>query len=147
VATLFDRVRIQNALVAEALTGPFYAVTYDATTKVATGDVNTPITPTAIANEVDASFEPAVLHRRGYRRERQTWTFELRLQFQREAVLEAFEDRMLLSPPILPRDPASGLPAQITLNLRGSRIQHPVQQEAPTGSFVIYTFEATRSPT
>jgi hypothetical protein len=145
---LYDKCRIQNRLVALAKAGPFYPVTYDVTTKVATVSATALAAAQidALANETACRFVPSKLNRRSLVHERDGWTFELRIQLQSECVLEAFEDAILQDPPKLLKDPANGLNYQVRLLLVDSRVTHPIQQEASTGTHVIYTFAAERTP-
>lgn len=153
MALSFNRIRVQNALVSLAMNGKFYRVAYDPTTHQATpvkAD-GSPITDlvadkiapaAAVAGEVGSQFADAITFRRGQALDRTSWTFELHVRFQEEVVLEAFEEACMTSPLILPRDSANGMDRQVTLKLRNSVVQQPIQQEESTGTKVVYTFEA-----
>lgn len=137
---LFNRIRIQNKLIEEAKAGPFYAVSYDATTRVASADPNTVIAPSsAVANEISAQFGEGQNHRT-FQIDRENWLFQLKVGFDQEVVLEGFENRML-TPVKLARDTANQLDQQATLVLVAVDYQHPTQQ-ANNGTFAVYTFAA-----
>lgn len=151
----FYRTEIQNALVAAAMAGVFPIVSYDPTTHVAStsyvsGDllaVGSWVAPVAaLANEINGSFEEARLQRRKYQLDRTNWTFQLKLEFNREVVLELFEDSLRVTPPRVLRDPTNGLTNQVTLRLIDVVPTHPIQQESSTGTKAVYRFEARITP-
>ncbi len=142
----FNRIRVQEALIAAAKAGVFYPVSYDPDTQVPTVDEANPATPhTTLANEVGTNFERAVRHRMTNKRERATWSFQLRLKFSQEVLLEVFEDALSANPIQLPAVPAEGL-RQVMLELEDSDPTHPVQQESTAGTQVVYNFKASLSP-
>lgn len=145
MALKFDRIRIQNALVAAAMAANmFYGVSYDPSTHVATEGVA--VAPVgAIAGETGAQWVDAIKYRRSERLDRSSWNFELDLRFDQEVLLEKFEQSLMDTPIVLARDPANGLDDQITLKLRNSVVTQPIQQEVITGTKVVYAFEAVVS--
>ena len=134
--------RIQNALVAVATAGSFFAVTYDpTTTNLVKGAAVSPAT--IRANETSATFQEDPKWRRDVRQDRKVWRWKLYLAFDREVTCEAFEEDLLLAPRWLPR--TSEL-RQVRLLLVDSTYTHPTQHQAASGTTAVYTFEASQSP-
>lgn len=142
-----NKQRIQRRLVAEAQTGPFYRARWSADAgEIEVVTDQDPVLPAeAIANEEDTTFGTARRNRRTFREERLSWTWILWCAFQVEVSTEAFEERLLAAPIILPRDDALGLP-QVTLRFRGATPYHPPQQDPRSGTEVRFTFEAELAP-
>lgn len=137
-----QRLRIQGVLVERALASQFPVVTYDAkgVPSAAIDVLEAPRQP-IICNEIQSAFGPDERYGRHEISERTQWLFALRLRFNQEVVLEPFEESVLTSPPEVPKDESRGYP-RVVLRLIGSEPQHPVQQEAKTGTQVEFTFEA-----
>lgn len=143
----YDRIRIQNALKAEALAGPWTLVRYDRD-GVASTDENTEVEPdSTLANEIEGSFSEAERNRRDVRvQERSDWLFQLIVSFSEGEVLgEGFEDRINAGGILLPADKDKG-ERQITLELDGAQYDHPPQKNPQSGSKVTYTFRAQQAP-
>lgn len=169
-----ERIRIQNALIAVALAASFYPVTYDKDTHEASygqdpgsfdadhtqvapyGVPTSFITPaptnalkrvapaSAECNEVSSTF--GVSNRtRTLSHDRKAWLFELRLAFNQEVTIEAFEQYVLETPIYLACEPANGL-RRIILRLIRSTPVHPARQEPNQGTRVTFQFEAELSP-
>ena len=63
------------------------------------------------------------------------------MKFNREVLIEKFEESLLADPPIIARDDEAGLPLA-TMRLIQTEVEHPVQQQAASGTIVEFTFEA-----
>ena len=124
-----DHVRVQNKLVDLGLVGPFYNVSYDAAGKAVQGAVISPAE--VVANEVASAFGLPERNRRGYRFDRETLTWELRMGFNSDVILEEFERSVLGAPIQLVANKALG-ERQISLELLSVQYQHPPQQAAKT---------------
>lgn len=124
-----DFVRIQNKLVDLGRAGPFYAVAYGADGKATAGAAVDP--SEVVVNEVASSFGLPERSRRGYQLDRGAWTWELRLGFNQDVLLEQFERAVLGSPIQLPANKALG-ERQVSLELQSVQHQHPPQQGAKT---------------
>lgn len=153
MATEFYRTEVQKALRALIVAGPFYAVDYDATTKVPTVTVSDPInvndhiTPSSVVvNEVSATFAEAELQRRHMAFDRAVWQFQARVGFDQEVLLERFEAAVINPVPVVVRSAAVGRTRQVDLRLVNAEYAHPTQQEGHTGTNVTYTFEARLTP-
>lgn len=146
MAQEFDRLKIQSALLALAAAGPFYGVSYDATTHEPVVDLSANVPPSAKnVNEIRAEFGEARLNKRSFRAERLGWSFVLLMRWDKEIVCEAFERLVTDSPPKVARSDANGRPQQVTLVLTEAVYDHPIQQNG-AGTHVTYTFEARLSP-
>lgn len=142
----YQRTRIQLALMNAANAGTFYPVSYDVNTKLPSVDDAASVQPqTVLANELTASFGEPVRNRRAEYRERGDWTFELRLEFNQEVVLERFEESLESEPIKLARDDLTGL-RQVTLELEDADYSHPTMQGSAKGTRVAYRFNARVSP-
>lgn len=142
-----EKVRIQNALIALGQAGPFYALTYDKTTKLAndidTG-VATPVTaPWVAANEIQSEFGIDPRHGRDRKLKRLTWSWILICRFNEEVTAEEAEKLWLNSPSILAR--TAQFPGQVTLDLLRTTYTHPTKHESHSGSQFDFTFEARLS--
>lgn len=142
-----NKQRIQHRLVAEALNGPFYQATWSADTgQITVHTDQDPIVPAqAIANDDDSTFGTPRIHRRTFREERLSWSWVLWCAFNVEVSAEAFEERLLAAPIILPRDTDLDLP-QVTLRFRSATPYHPPQQDPRQGTEIRFTFEAEQAP-
>ena len=138
------RLTIQSAIVDFLKDMDFPVVVYDAS-----GDPNIidpsepsssirPLTP-IICNETGSIFEEDPLYKRGRILQRSSWTFQIKMRFDREVLLEVFEESWMRSPLVIP---ATENHKQITLLLQSSDPTHPVQQSGANGTAVTYTFEA-----
>lgn len=138
--------RIQQRLHTEATTGPFYAISTDAETKLKTVDDSVAITPASvIAEESSTAFGTPSRNRRTNRSERRNWRWQVACRFNQEVTVEAAEKRLIASNIILPRDATNDL-EQVTLKLLEADPFHPPQQSPSTGTQVTFTFEAELSP-
>ena len=138
-----QRLRIQRKLVSIAKDTEFPVVTYgDDGSPNAVNDKEfiKPSTP-ILCNETQSVFAEDERYRRGDIQTRQQWTYALRMKFDREVLLEFFEEALLADPPVVERDDENGFP-QATLRLIQSEVSHPVQQGAASGTIVEFTFEA-----
>lgn len=97
-----------------------------------------PLTP-ILCNEINGVFEEDPQYKRSRILRRSGWTFQIKMRFDREVLLEAFEQSWMQNPLVIPA--ANGLP-QVTLLLQTSEPVHPVQQSGANGTIVTYTFEA-----
>lgn len=140
-------VRIQNELRQLVLDGTFYTkITDRHTGKVYIEESKTAKPVAVLANEVASQFGMPDRNRQRMRRERQTWTFQVKVQFSEEVALEPFEEALIANPPVLTHDAKEGLP-QVRLDLIQSVYDHPVQQEAETGTAASLTVQASVNPT
>lgn len=144
VVTLRDR--IACVLVDEARAGEFYVVETNANTGKTSTLLSTKAeTIETLTNETDANFDITRRHRRTFRDERRTWTWRLVLGFAQEVTIERFEEDLVRRPRVIPRDESLGFP-QVTLRLRQTLYDHPVQQDANRGTRAILTFDAQLAP-
>lgn len=144
VVSLKDR--ITCALLESAREGEFYIVERNPNT----GCTSTGLSVRAdhieaLTNEIFADFDTARRHRRTFKDERMTWTWQLILGFNREVNLTQFERSLTERPRVIPRDVSLGFP-QVTLRLRESVYDHPVQQEGSQGTRAVLTFRADVAP-
>lgn len=140
------RTQIQNALINAANTSTgFSEITYNASTGIAT-DTGTSVAPRGVySNEIRSSYRPPKLHRRGgAKRERDEWTFDLLILFDREVSSEQFEEEISDTPIVLARD--ANHDRQVTLFLREVNYEHPPQQDSGDGSKMRFVFKAEMSP-
>lgn len=142
-----EKIRIQNALIVLGQAGPFYAVTYDPTTKLA-ADIEIGVDPTVtppwvISNEIQAEFDPDPRHGRDRKLRRMSWSWILICRFNEEVTPFEAEWLWLNSPPILPR--TADFPEQVTLDLLRTTYTHPTTQSSYSGSQIEFTFEARLS--
>jgi hypothetical protein len=141
-----QRLRIQAAVVETLRATTFPVVVYasDGTPSTTVVEdttetlVETPILP-ILCNEVSSIFEEDLLYKRGVKDKKNSWTFEVRLRFNREVLLEDFEEAWIARPYTLP---AEGDLPPVTLRLQTAEIEHPVQQGGTNGTIAKYTFEA-----
>jgi hypothetical protein len=142
-----DRIRIQNALRAEAYLGPWTLVLYDRE-GIAYTDTNAKADPDSVlVNETDGLFGDSETNRNQVRiRERDTWSFQLIVDFSEGEILcEGFEDRIRNGGILLRSNRVTG-EKQITIELEGAEYDHPPQKNAQSGSKVTYTFRAQQAP-
>lgn len=167
-----ERLRVQNAIIAAALAGSFFVVTYDKDSKegaygqdpgsfdaehtqagpfgasvalVAPPPTNAlkRVKPaSARCNETGAQFGTS-RNTRTLGHDRISWSFELLLEFNEEVTVEQFEQEML-NPLILPRDVDLGL-RMITIRLVSSAYTHPARMQPNQGTRVTFRFEAELS--
>lgn len=138
-----EKTRIQNKLIALALAGDFYAVSYDPDTKLVEDidpDTADNIVPASVhCNEIHSSFGSDNRQGRRHTLARESWTFDLMIAFNQEVTLEFFE-RSLIDPTILiPPDIPNDLP-QVRLLLDHVTPEHPQTQEATKGTKAVFTF-------
>lgn len=144
VVSLKDR--ITCALLEAARAGEFYIVERNPNTGyTSTGLSVKAESIEALTNEIFADFDTARRHRRTFMDERQTWTWQLILGFNREVNLTQFERSLTDRPRVIPRDVSLGFP-QVTLRLRETLYDHPVQQEGSQGTRAVLTFRADVAP-
>ncbi len=140
-----NRVRIQNELKRLAGVGRFFAVTYDpADGKASDVDPNTaPSIPPAsnLVNEITQDFR--IDDEMGRRRilKRESWVFQLLLNWNVEVTVEFFEKDLLDPLPRLPDDKVNNM-EDVTLILLRTQYEHPPEQNAANGSAAKFTFEA-----
>lgn len=147
--SLLEKIRVQNALIALGQAGPFYAVSYDKDTKLATEIdvlVDPAVAPAHVAaNETSSAFAEDVRYGRSYRWARSGWTWQLACHFNQEVTGWRAEEEWRSSPPILARDEANGLTHQVTLLLQSASYEHPIKQGPHSGSRFTFIFEARLS--
>lgn len=101
------------------------------------------ISPQSVeANEIRGAFGIDERFGREYRQERQGWAWLLVLRFGTEAIMEEFEETLMRSPLLIPRDPGNGIDRQVRLLLEESAYEHPPRGGASNGSEVTYRFVA-----
>lgn len=142
--TLTQRLRIQQALVALVNGREFPYVSYESSGAPAQVDPDentvTPLTP-ILCNEIESAFGDDENNGRQIAQVRSAWQFALRMKFNREVLLELFEDSVMDNPPTIAKDDALGLPF-VRLRIVSQRVEHPVQQQGASGTIVEYIFEA-----
>lgn len=151
-----QRLRVQNALVDAVKDFDFAVVTYDGDgnpsikqQQVDTGpgggpqlefeDVTTKPHKPIIANEINATFEPDIDYGRDDAQRVGQWQFALRLSFDQEVVLDAFERSVNEDLITIPK---SGSLEPVQLRLTSKEVEHPVQQQEANGTKVEFIFEA-----
>ena len=139
---------IHNAVVNALLQGIFIPISYDRSTKlmvIPETDADA-VPPASIAtNEVTSVFGIPERNRRERIQERGPWNWQAIVKFNREVVLELFEENLTANPILIPADPENGL-RQIRINLVGSDYIHPPKQSPSSGTQVVYSFEARLGP-
>lgn len=144
-----QKLRIQRVLVSLVAAHEFPVVTYDSTG--APNDIVTEGPEKAVAlahqpilcNETSSAFAEDERNGRDVVQARDTWNFALRVKFDREVLLELFEEEVMDNPPKIPGDSALGLPFVI-LRLINTEVEHPVQQQGASGTIVEFTFQAVQ---
>lgn len=148
MANTVDKIRIQQALIDQARSASYYAVSYDPKSNkpndVDAGVGGNPVVgPKSVGvNEVSSAFVEDPQHGRSQIRKRESWLWVVICKFNTEVTSYVAEDAWLLSPPVLPR---SGSLRQVTLNLISATYEHPVRQEGHNGSRITFIFEARLS--
>ena len=145
----FQKNRIHNKLVSLAQLGLFFPVEYSVESDLMgiDGLDTAAVAPKSIeTNETLSRMGISIRNRTDGRRDRQSWTWDLFLDFQEEVALEIFEKELMLQPPLLPKDDVLGL-QQVTLNLVDVGYTHPPEHEATSGTQAKLTFDAVLGPT
>ena len=133
------KLRVQNKILKLAKAGDYYGVKYDKESGLAMRSASK-ISPKAVyCNEVASDFGTAERHRRTFKNERKTWTFELKLGFSGEVDISDFEDFFAEDPPMM-TDPRA------RLNLVNTQIAHPPVKDPSTGTVATLTIEADVMP-
>lgn len=141
---MFNRLRIQRAILDRVFQGPFYKVAYDQFSKPKTVDPDTAETVepgTALCNEISEVAD--VDARKGLYLGGQitSWRFEVELHFPCEVVMEEFRRSLLDSPIALGHDQDHDLEAVILI-YQGARMEHPRQRTRTSeGSHILLTFD------
>lgn len=136
-----DHVRIQNKLVELGQAGPFYACSYANRLLVQGAQIQP---QEVLANQVGSAFGAPERNRRAFQFDRVDWTWELRLGFGEDAIMEAFEKNLNQNPIQLPANKAQG-ERQISLSIASVQYQHAPQQGAK-GFKVVYLINARLWP-
>lgn len=89
--------------------------------------------------------EPVLNRRSPHRREVIGWTWRLQIQFNANVSTEEFENSLIDSAPVIPRDEDRSL--QVQLELEDAEYQNPVTQQPAQGTRVVYRFTARLTPT
>lgn len=98
------------------------------------------------ANEVQSVFGTDQRYGRDVKQIRTSWTWHLKLRFDREVILDGFEEALMADPLVIAHDPAGGIDRQITLLLENSDIKHPPRGGASNGTEATYRFVAMQTP-
>ncbi len=145
MANKSNKVRIQNKLIALAKAGRFFKVTYDKNTGLANDvdpGVDTIQPPASVlANEIQQTFGIDSRHGRKQILRRDSWVFQVLVQWQSEVTVEFFEEDLLDPIPILDDDKVNNL-EDATLLLNRTEVVHPPTQSSANGSQAKFTFEA-----
>lgn len=96
-----------------------------------------------LTQETKAAFDTPKRNRRTFRDERQTWQWDLWLQFNVEVTLEAFEEAWVSDTPIVLY---SGRPVA-WLRLRAADYDQPAYQDPNSGTRARYVVHAEMAPT
>ena len=135
--------RIQNLLMNLARAGKFYLAEYDHQGFLSAGEA---VSPKSVSvNEVSSEFDDPVQFRRFACRERSSWTWSMLLAFDKEVIVEEFEEALTEKAIILPSEPSKKL-LQVTIKLLSCEYIHPVRMEAAAGSKVSLTFQVQVGP-
>lgn len=137
-----ERLRIQQAMVDLVNAAKFYQVTYGTDGKPVTYDpsVAPNVSPaSAQCNEIAEKFGIDKNFGQDLILTPVSWTFELMLAWQVEVDLSFFEQSLMRNPPFIP---ASGVYRSVRLYMLGKSVQHPVKQDAATGTQAKYLFNA-----
>lgn len=140
------RTAIQNALVNAADAGTFPTAVYSEARPSLLTEGPSADAASIEANEVRAAFDIDDRYGRSLRQERTAWSWILRLRFEQEVSLEAFETSLLESPITIARDTSDGRPLQVRLLLDASSYEHPPRGGSSNGTKAEYRFEADLCP-
>lgn len=121
----------------------FYKQVRDKFDRVTIGD---PCLPSSVeANEMSAQFALPERNRRDYRKDKTGWNWELRIDFNENAILSEFEEAVNAAP-IMLRALETPACRQVSLELLSSSYQHQVAFGAKRGTRAIYVVQAKLWP-
>lgn len=133
-----DRIRIQNFLTLVAREFDFPVVVYDG--GVARIGQESLKPKSSLSNETASNFQTDGKQGRFEARRRTNWTFELVLEFDREVVLEGFEESLTAPVLRLPKEDGKAY-SNVAIRLLRTEADHPVQQQPSRGTIATLTFE------
>lgn len=139
-----NKIRIINALIAQAKTGKFYEVVRGAGETAGQEDIDTTtateVTPVGITcNETNIRFGADENNGMMVAQKVNTWTFSLKLEFQHETTLEFFIER--ITNPIIKLPRTSEYSRFAFIRLTDAEIEHPVHRNPSTGTRANLIFE------
>jgi hypothetical protein len=137
-----QKLRIQTALVNLVKDYEFPSVIYNANGVPSQSVSVTPLTP-ILCNEIQSNFANDDEYGQGVKSVRLTWPFAVRIKFNREVLLEPFEEEMCNNPPRIGPDTVNGYP-YVQLRLEQTTPVHPVQRQPSTGTEVEFIFQASQ---
>lgn len=88
--------------------------------------------------DVAGAFDIDEKYGRSVKQMRSGWAWVVYFKFNCEVTTEEFEWAWMDSPPVIPRDPASGIDRQVRLLLERSAYEHPLSGQASQGTQVEY---------
>jgi hypothetical protein len=136
-----DRLAIQNYIIGLVRDRFFPRVAYDTTTgeaKLVGGEGIKP--STCVSNEIESGFAKDEKYGRVEALKRTRWVFDLIIKFGAEVSLEEFEQSLCNPVPRIPSDKSIFIRG-CAIRLAQSFVQHPVINNAPTGTEARLVFE------
>lgn len=140
-----NRLRIQNTILELIQEGEFYPVTYinNGYSTAPSREIANLIRPTSVeCNETGSAFEPDPLNGRRLVQQRSSWFFEAKAQFNKEVLMEYFEEKCNNNVIVIP---AQKPLRAVFIRLTASEYAHPPRHSANNGSAVIFRFECQES--
>lgn len=144
IAMMLNKKRAYDAILSRVAGAVFVRVSYDqATSTLTVGDEVKP--KSVLLNELSTTFAEAKRWRRSYKQQRDRWTWNLILMFDKEASTEIFERDMLDNPIHLPADRPNGLEA-FTVKAIDANYVIPPQQQSSNGTRASYRVTVEFAP-
>jgi hypothetical protein len=143
MARVDEYASIQNALIDKGRNGTFYAVTYDSNHRLTRGAQISPVT--VLANEISASFGESHTRRRQVD-DYTSWTWQLHLKFNGQAILHEFHYTLCENFVLVPSNVATGVRQATARLVAAPQILHPTTKEPSSGTSVIYTLNVALRP-
>lgn len=144
IAMMLNKKRAYDAILSRVAGAVFVRVSYDqASSTLTVGDEVKP--KSVLLNELSTTFAEAKRWRRSYKQQRDRWTWNLILMFDKEASTEIFERDMLDNPIHLPADRPNGLEA-FTVKAIDANYVIPPQQQSSNGTRASYRVTVEFAP-
>jgi hypothetical protein len=141
----FQKVRVHNYLINLVRSAKFYVATYGSDGKISFSESSTAVPKTIVANEVTSDFDIDAVFHRSKRLSRTNWDWQLILGFDKEVILESFENLLMETHLHLAKDETNDL-RQVELRLISAEYTHPPKHQASSGTIVTYSFSVTIGP-
>lgn len=144
IAMMLNKKRAYDAILSRVAGAVFVRISYDqASSTLTVGDEVKP--KSVLLNELSTTFVEAKRWRRSYKQQRDRWTWNLILMFDKEASTEIFERDMLDNPIHLPADRPNGLEA-FTVKAIDANYVIPPQQQSSNGTRASYRVTVEFAP-